>query len=339
MVAGPESAKMVRPTDMDGGDAFDVYSSVEEKVLALLDDSAMEDEPWLEDDMKYLDKPGLDKVFICHECGIVFSKPSHLAQHELSHKSKGFYCPHEGCEKLYTRKDHLTRHIKVEHDDTTPTFTCSLCQATFRYKHGLRRHDMEKHQVSADKPYQCSVCHQHFKKKTQLQQHSFCHTGVLPFPCPDCDQAFMKKFQLDKHRLRSHVVATVVTVDFNSDKPIPVDDFVPTRIECPECHEFFLTKKSLRGHVRGVHMAQSFECSDCSNSYSSQANLNKHRRIAHEEGSAKYKCDLCPQAFHYKHVLRKHMEKTHDRPQPARKRKRTQLDEEEIRKRLIGNNI
>ncbi|KAF0696767.1 Aste57867_12488 [Aphanomyces stellatus] len=307
------------------------------------EDEAFLDDPGLvsddgEDDLKYLDDRGMDKVHMCEDCGAVFSKAAHLTQHKLSHQAKSFMCPVDGCEKMYTRKDHLNRHVKMEHMDA-PEFKCSMCGAAFKYKHGLTRHLEEKHIETPDKPYRCGVCQQAFKKKTQLQQHTFVHTGALPFPCDQCDDRFMKKYLLDQHKLRKHVVvASVVTVDFNAERSSDLSlDLRETPVPCAVCGQVLANRRGLAGHMK-VHSPKDFACPDCDNVYSTQPNLNRHRRAVHTAATG-FPCEQCDRVFAYKHVLAKHVERLHrpdGAPPPVRKRKRIVLDDAEIRRRLVG---
>ncbi|RHY65803.1 hypothetical protein DYB26_005004 [Aphanomyces astaci] len=296
--------------------------------------------------LTFLDKPGMVKMHMCMECGSVFTKPSHLRQHELSHQGKSFMCDVEGCEKMYTRKDHLTRHMKMEHSSSlaaaqsTP-FTCALCRQDFKYKHGLTRHMKDKHDAS-NAAYMCATCQQTFKKKSLLQQHSYVHTGDAPFPCAHCDAAFLKKFQLDAHTRRFHTPAVSVLMEFGNDvKGRLLVEQVP--VECPICHQFLASNKTLQSHIQAVHghPPKTVACPDCGNEYSTRANLNKHRRVAHATTTttSTYSCELCHRSFHYKHVLRRHMDAIHGtprNPETPKPRKRKELDHDAIRAKLLG---
>ncbi|RHY31105.1 hypothetical protein DYB32_003755 [Aphanomyces invadans] len=291
--------------------------------------------------LTFLDKPSMAKVHMCIECGSVFTKPSHLRQHALSHQRKSFMCSVEGCERMYTRKDHVTRHVKMDHDacdHKASPFSCTLCHQEFKYKHGLTRHIKEKHDTAnASRPYVCPTCLQTFKKKSQLQQHSYVHTGKPPFPCAQCDAAFLKKHQLDAHNLRLHTA--VVSVVWNPDaSPMPMEAAVAPPVECTFCRQFFASKKTLHGHIQAVHrQREEYPCPDCGNVYSTKPNLNKHIRVIHQTGPAApmFSCDLCDRSFHYKHVLKKHLQAMHNTPR-SEKRKRKPLHDAAVRLRLVG---
>lgn len=61
---------------------------------------------------------------------------------------------------------------------------------------------MNRSHLNENKPYKCAQCLLAFKKKSDLQAHSFVHTGVLPFECGECGERFAKRFQLGRHERR-----------------------------------------------------------------------------------------------------------------------------------------
>ena len=64
------------------------------------------------------------------------------------------HCTWEGCTKSYSRKEHLTKHLKAHQG------------------------------VEPERPYFCRECGKSFTRKEHLLRHTRGHTGETPFGCP-----------------------------------------------------------------------------------------------------------------------------------------------------------
>ena len=64
------------------------------------------------------------------------------------------HCTWEGCTKTYSRKEHLTKHLKAHQG------------------------------VEPERPYFCRECGKSFTRKEHLLRHTRGHTGETPFGCP-----------------------------------------------------------------------------------------------------------------------------------------------------------
>lgn len=48
-------------------------------------------------------------------------------------------------------------------------------------------------------PYECRICHRHFREKGSLQRHCRMHTGERPFHCHRCGRGFAEHGTLNRH--------------------------------------------------------------------------------------------------------------------------------------------
>lgn len=85
-------------------------------------------------------------------------------------KSFEFFCEFKGCEKVYSTKYNLQRHVESAHE--------------------------------CIKRFQCELCSKLLSSKQNLQEHYFTHSNEKLFKCtePGCLQTFRQRSQLSNHR-------------------------------------------------------------------------------------------------------------------------------------------
>ncbi|NWW46422.1 MAZ protein, partial [Pedionomus torquatus] len=66
---------------------------------------------------------------------------------------------------------------------------CEMCGKAFRDVYHLKRHQLSH---SDEKPFQCPVCHQRFKRKDRMSYHVRSHEGAVqkPYVCSHCGKSF-----------------------------------------------------------------------------------------------------------------------------------------------------
>ena len=75
---------------------------------------------------------------LCNVCGARFKRKQHLIAHVTIHESEKemFKCP--SCEKVFTDKKNLRKHLELNHKDIADNFkydyTCEICDKDFAYK-------------------------------------------------------------------------------------------------------------------------------------------------------------------------------------------------------------
>ncbi|KAG7390245.1 hypothetical protein PHYPSEUDO_008383 [Phytophthora pseudosyringae] len=301
----------------------------------------------------------------CAECGEQFRFTAWLVKHSQETRHRPFACQCEGCDKRYSKREHLARHVEAVHvrgatqsmEERKP-FKCELCQARFTYNHGLTRHMKRSHR-NVNLPFECSECLKGFKKKSELQAHSYVHTGLLPFECEDCGERFLKRFLLGRHR-RTHeanraadtqvYVCDCGEICFDEEElkshkqtehsggrgEYAAEDGAEVKMEtlahvCLVCDQTFSRKQYLRAHLRthfeSLDDRKQYTCpmDGCNKAYTRKSNLMTHYNAVHDKRKSKrFACprEGCTAQFGYKTVLKHHLESIHDNPKPPKRRER-----------------
>lgn len=163
------------------------------------------------------------RVLDCSICGKHFNYPRSVVRHILSvhEKVKDFEC--EYCDKRFSDKGDLNKHMKRFHEDRNFGKFCKYCKVTVE--------DMKDHfeQLHADLQFICDVCHIRFKTASSLSYHKQKHeTKVKPkFKCSTCDKSFSFKSLLTKHeaihRVKKAVKVKKVENEYVEIKQEPMD--------------------------------------------------------------------------------------------------------------------
>ncbi|KAJ3590224.1 hypothetical protein NHX12_008178 [Muraenolepis orangiensis] len=106
------------------------------------------------------------------------------------------------CGKAFRDVYHLNRH-KLSHSDEKP-FECPICQQRFKRKDRMTCH-VRSHNGAVHKPYICSVCGKGFSRPDHLSCHvKHVHSSERPFKCQvtACTSAFATKDRLRSHMIR-----------------------------------------------------------------------------------------------------------------------------------------
>lgn len=227
-------------------------------------------------------------------------------------------CSYDKCDRVYSRKDHLQRHVLVAHSEKDPHLRCSFCPKRFFLDHHLSRHEaLHKKLVCTSPLADGSPCQESFSHRHGLKRHKMLsHPGELSFKCPfhGCSQSFLQPALLKQHK-RTHGPAKIyhcakAGCDLSFSRWSDVLKHRKTHTDdlyCSLCLVRFETSKSFGAHVRSKHKPASaqHECLTCLKKFSSKYSLNVHNKTVHLKEKP-YSCDSCRESFSHKHLLARH---------------------------------
>uniref|UniRef100_A0A2I3REC2 C2H2-type domain-containing protein n=1 Tax=Pan troglodytes TaxID=9598 RepID=A0A2I3REC2_PANTR len=143
----------------------------------------------------------------------------------------------EMCGKAFRDVYHLSGH-KLSHSDEKP-FECPICNQRFKRKDRMT-YRVRSHEGGITKPYTCSVCGKGFSRRDPLSCHvKHVHSTERRFKCQTCTAAFAAK-----DRLRTHMVC-------HEDK-----------VSCNICGKL-LSAAYITSHLKTHGQSQSINCNPC----------------------------------------------------------------------------
>lgn len=86
----------------------------------------------------------------------------------------GFIC--NVCDKWFSSRITLTKHIIWHHKETCPNFkyNCHLCPYASHNLTNFRKHSAVHNH---DRTFECDICHNRFSTQASLSQHMLIHFG------------------------------------------------------------------------------------------------------------------------------------------------------------------
>lgn len=107
------------------------------------------------------------------------------------------------CNRSYSRKHDLERHVDIAHTVTEDKpFRCKQCKYVFDSEDNLRAHENE-HDKEETK-LKCEICDKGFKSRNTWKRHMRAHFDPSPFACEVCKRRFGREHDMHRHTLRMH---------------------------------------------------------------------------------------------------------------------------------------
>lgn len=113
------------------------------------------------------------RTVTCQFCGLSYSHSGNLSKHvrSVSQRYRTSKCALRS-NLSDSHCVHADSQIKTAHKDHRP-HKCELCNLTFHYPDGLRRHHNSCHSATGaeTRPFKCGVCGASFKHRHNLSKH------------------------------------------------------------------------------------------------------------------------------------------------------------------------
>lgn len=223
-------------------------------------------------------------------CDLQFRRKDRLDAHEFTHSQvKKFQCTVENCDKAYSNNAHLQRHKRAAHATSEEILHCPVksCGKFFYSEQSVKVHCSQNH-VEKVRAFLCEICNQNFRRKTQLKQHMFVHTGNYRYRCDKCGKGFLLMSRLKRHE-NSH------------------------NHKCPDCDATFDKWSVLIAHRSKEHINKDLKCSICNRVFSSKRILKSHRKT-HLDERVVYECPFegCTKTFLQNSNMQAHYKSKHE---------------------------
>lgn len=143
-----------------------------------------------------VNSPRGKRPFQCDTCDETFEVYAKLNEHKKSHGKERYQCP--TCSRFFQKRYHMKNHQKIHNG--LKLHECQLCQKRYTNKTNLDRHIRVTHHN--EKKYACQECGKSFSQLAILRQHHAVHMTERNFECDVCNKTFKLKQHLRLHQLR-----------------------------------------------------------------------------------------------------------------------------------------
>ena len=226
-----------------------------------------------------------DATFSRLDC---FSQDRHQCQEKISAIGGTYGHQCDICEKVFTRKDSLQKHLSQVHSGKR--YSCTMCPVSFAQSYKLKKH-LEKHQGYT------STLPKNQDKKDESPDSSSTDTSGSKEGIEHLKERktrSRKRRQLKKERLKSSATSVV----------------------CNICNKKFSKQANADRHVLDVHTElKGFRCTECPTNFSRKEKLERHMLEVHKE-KREFFCKQCPKIFARAEKLERHISEVHKKSKP-----------------------
>ena len=231
----------------------------------------------------------------CLECGKMLSR----ANHAKPHIAQVHYQLQKTIDLDNMDNYDLSRQVlkrgsrKSGQKKENQVFLCEFCEKQFTERTGLKRHIRFIHEgvprrPKTDKPREnilCEFCDKQFSDQKGLTRHKRLKHEGFGFECDICDYSAATPLGLVKHRSSKHGINL-------SEVPEEVSS---SSHQCLDCGKFYNSTTSLRRHQLVHAGIRPFACDICGKRFTQKSTLEGHRRI--HTGELPYSCNICDFKF------------------------------------------
>jgi len=175
-----------------------------------------------------------ERNVICPDCGKGFKTMNCLRNHKRLHMPERTYFNCDQCEKRYTQKIQLKKHIEIVHM-LRRDFVCNTCGSSFGTNSVLKMHLLSHQDFRAEK---CEICGFRFHTKAKLRRHMKSHTGERDYECSICFKKFLYSYNVVAHIRNVHEKGRKM-----HNEPY----------SCSYCSEKFWRPQKLSEHLLSIH--------------------------------------------------------------------------------------
>ncbi|RVE42956.1 hypothetical protein evm_012409 [Chilo suppressalis] len=190
---------------------------------------------------------------------------------DTNSSSKDNTCPI--CQKVYSNKYHLQRHVAIHN---RKVYSCEFCSKPFYEQRLLDAHK----RTHAEVGYKCDECFKVFKTSASLHQHRLIHMTVKPFSCDLCGKTFAVKAKLQKHRGKKRCK-------------------IPGPLICAVCNKEFKKEYLLKSHLVKHTNEKPFTCDVCKMKFKHKSTLIRHMQL--------HVCQYCNKTVTHSGLMKSHM--------------------------------
>ncbi|XP_055301985.1 transcription factor grauzone-like [Sitodiplosis mosellana] len=229
-----------------------------------------QDNVCLRDHVTSMHIPVNERRFQCDQCSRLFAKQHLLNTHsKMKHtvkEERPFVCTEGECGQRFVLPAYLRLHIEKVHNKSDSR-VCDVCARFFKCSKSYERHYQVEH-TNIDQRVQCDLCQKWFKHLDTLKDHIRRHYAASA-TCKYCGRVSSNKKSLRLHIRNVHA---------------DIDNTVKTKNEfpCTVCEKIFKKKQTLREHMT-LHTGEAYlyQCTFCSKTFRSSANMYAHRKRNH----------------------------------------------------------
>ncbi|XP_060080089.1 uncharacterized protein LOC132559480 [Ylistrum balloti] len=250
----------------------------------------------------------------CEKCRKTFGRLEQYTRHQCDEsKINSYEC--DICDEEFASSFMLARHQAIHNG---PMLKCEKCERIFSRKVNLNKHIAKGH--SSTLKFKCSLCPKHFFKKEPYLLHLQTHVKEIR-KCTVCNIEFPSKEKFDEHIPERHEVRNMYkclkcTDEFESILSYQVHQLTHTATKihkCSVCDMKFKEKHQLIVHQKVHNTTQDITCNWCGMGFINKQRLRKHQYRNKCWKGRSFRCVFCGKMFQRFDLLQAHT-KSHVKP-------------------------